>query len=135
MGRERKPRATRRRPDEPAVRGVRADQVISVHISRATFAEILWVYLQAERAARRLPFVIARAESCDFTALLEGAFSDGRFGVRNPIEGLYLSVTCSEETLRVAASDIGPDTGVPEIGPSRSSAEGVPRVATVEAAR
>lgn len=76
MGRERKPRATRRRPDEPAVRGVRADQVISVHISRATFAEILWVYLQTERAARRLPFVIARAESGDFTALLEGAFSD-----------------------------------------------------------
>jgi pimeloyl-ACP methyl ester carboxylesterase len=83
---------------------------MTLQISRATFAEILWVYLQTERAARRLPAVIARASDGDFTALLEGAFNDGRLGVRDPIEGLYLSVTCSEETLRIAASDIGPHT-------------------------
>jgi pimeloyl-ACP methyl ester carboxylesterase len=84
--------------------------VITLHLSRATFAEIIWVYLQTERAARRLPFVIARADSGDFTTLLEGAFSDGRLNVRDPIEGLYLSVTCPEETLRIGVSDVGPET-------------------------
>jgi hypothetical protein len=44
--------------------------------------------------------VIARADSGDFSALLEGSFTDGQLAVRDPIEGLYLSVTCSEETAR-----------------------------------
>ena len=75
-----------------------------------TFAEIVWTSLQAEGAARRLPFVIARADSGDFMPLLQGAFIDGRLAVRDPIEGLYLSVACPEATLRITASDIGPDT-------------------------
>jgi pimeloyl-ACP methyl ester carboxylesterase len=103
----------RRLQHEPAAvpwKHPKTGAAITVDISRATFAEILWVYLQAERPARRLPFVIARADSGDFTALLEGAFSDGRLRVRDPIEGLYLSVTCPEETLRIAPSDVGPDT-------------------------
>jgi hypothetical protein len=55
---------------------------------------------QTEPVARRLPFVIARADSGDFSALLEGSFTDGQLAVSDPIEGLYLSVTCSEETAR-----------------------------------
>ena len=34
----------------------------------------------------------------------------GDSGCADPIEGLYLSVTCAGETLRIAASDIGPDS-------------------------
>jgi TAP-like protein len=83
---------------------------ITLRIDRAMFAEIVWESLLSERAARRLPFVIARAHGGDFTALLEGAFLDGQFGDHLPIEGLYLSVTCPEETSRIATSDIGPDT-------------------------
>jgi pimeloyl-ACP methyl ester carboxylesterase len=103
----------RRLQDEPAAvpwKHPKTGAAITVDISRATFAEILWVYLQSERAARRLPFVIARADSGDFTALLEGAFRDGQLGVRDSIEGMYLSVTCPEETMRIAPSDVGPNT-------------------------
>jgi pimeloyl-ACP methyl ester carboxylesterase len=82
---------------------------ITVSIDRATFAEIVWKFLLSEREARRLPFVIARADGGDFTALLEGAFVDGKLGDRVPVEGMYLSVTCAEETLRIAESDIGPE--------------------------
>jgi pimeloyl-ACP methyl ester carboxylesterase len=83
---------------------------ITVRIDGATFSEIVWKFLQGELAARKLPFMIARAGSGDFTALLEGAFNDGRLALRDPIEGMYLSVTCPEETLEIAASDIGPET-------------------------
>jgi pimeloyl-ACP methyl ester carboxylesterase len=76
-------------------------------IDRTTFADIVWESLLSARTARRLPFVIARADGGDFTALLEEAFADGRPGDHEPIEGMYLSVTCPEETLRIADSDIG----------------------------
>ena len=126
----------RRLQHEPAVvpwKHPKTGAAITLRIDRATFAEIIWVFLQAERAARRLPFVIARADSGDFTALLEGAFIDGRLGVHEPIEGMYLSVTCPEETSRIAASDIGRDT--PDfLGSDRldSSDDRLSRVATVE---
>ena len=84
---------------------------ITLRIDRATFAEIVWWSLMvSERAARRLPFVIARADGGDFTPLLEGALIDGRLGMRLPIDGMFLSVTCPEETSQIAASDIGRDT-------------------------
>ena len=103
----------RRLQDEPAAvpwKDPKTGAGITLRIDRATFAEIIWDSLPSERAARRLPFVIARAEGGDFTALLEGAFLDGRPGDHVPVEVMYLSVTCPEETSRITASDIGRDT-------------------------
>ncbi len=83
---------------------------ITLRIDRATFAEIVWDFLVSERAARRLPFVIARADGGDFTPLLDDALRDGKLADNVPLEGMYLSVTCAEETSRIAASEIGPGT-------------------------
>jgi pimeloyl-ACP methyl ester carboxylesterase len=88
----------------------KTQEAITLSIDRRTFSEIIWKVLQSARAARKLPFMIARADAGDFTALLEEAFSDGRLALRDPIEAMYLSVTCPEETLTIAASDIGPET-------------------------
>jgi pimeloyl-ACP methyl ester carboxylesterase len=103
----------RRLQREPAVvlwKHPKTGAAITLRMDRSTFSEIVWVSLLSERAARRLPFVIARADAGDLTPLLEGAFINGPVGDRVPIEGMYLSVTCPEETLRIAASDIGLDT-------------------------
>ena len=108
---------------------------ITLVIDRPTFAEIVWDSLQSERAARRLPFVIARAEGGDFTALLEDAFIDGKPVDHVPIEGMSLSVICPEETSRIANSDIGVDTPDFLGRTSHPSDEGVSGVATFELAR
>jgi pimeloyl-ACP methyl ester carboxylesterase len=83
---------------------------ITLSIDGRTFSEIIWNLLLSERAARKLPFIIARADEGDFTAFLEEAFIDGRLVLRDPVDAMYLSVTCPEETLGIAASDVGPDT-------------------------
>jgi pimeloyl-ACP methyl ester carboxylesterase len=103
-------RRLQRKPAAVPWKHPKTGATITLRIDRAMFAEIVWESLLSERAARRLPFVIARAEGGDFTALLEGAFLDGRPGDHEPVEGMYLSVTCPEETSRITASDIGRDT-------------------------
>jgi pimeloyl-ACP methyl ester carboxylesterase len=57
---------------EPAVvpwKHPKTGTAITLRIDRAMFAEIVWESLLTPRAARKLPFVIARAYSGDFTAL------------------------------------------------------------------
>jgi hypothetical protein len=88
----------------------KSGQTVTLRLDRSTFAEILSVHLQSAADARRIPFIISRAFAGDFGPVLENVFDQGQLTVRDFVEGIYLSVTCAEETRRIRSSDIGPDT-------------------------
>lgn len=88
----------------------KSGQTVTLRLDRSTFAEILSVHLQSAADARRIPFIISRAFAGDFGPVLENVFDQGQLTVRDFVEGMYLSVTCAEETRRIRSSDIGPDT-------------------------
>jgi pimeloyl-ACP methyl ester carboxylesterase len=99
---------------EPAVVAMKhpsSKQATTLRLDRSTFAEILLVHLQSAADARRVPHIITRAAAGDFAPVLENAFDEqGQLTVRDLVEGMYLSVTCAEETMRIRPSDIGPQT-------------------------
>jgi pimeloyl-ACP methyl ester carboxylesterase len=104
-------RRLQRKPAAVPWKHPKTGAAITLRIDRATFADIVSASLLVEGPARKLPFVIARADAGDFTPLLEEAFLVGpAAGDRASVEAMYLSVSCPEETSRFAASDIGADT-------------------------
>lgn len=73
----------------------------TVTITRDMFAESLWAMLFSTEGAREVFLRIRRARDGDFGSFLSAALSDGRLNSRDAVEAMYLSVTCTEETLRI----------------------------------
>jgi len=81
-----------------------SDRSIGLVIRREIFAEKLRVMLYEAGVARRLPLVIHRAFEGDFNPLLAVALG-GAGGPPALAEGMYLSVTCPEDTRLIDADE------------------------------
>jgi len=68
-----------------------------VEIRRDVFAEKLRSLLYAPATARRIPFIIHQAAQDDFTPFLRAAIPANREAPDFIADGMYLSVTCSED--------------------------------------
>ena len=87
----------------------------TVEIRRGPFGEAFRELLSTTTGQRRIPHLIQRAASGDFSAFLEALPPDRSMFV----EGLYLSVTCPEGTSRIDPTEIGPTTAGTFLGDYR----------------
>ncbi len=96
--------------DDGPVSAVYADSVDRrlITIERGPFCEALRTLLLTTPVQRRVPFIIHRAARGDFYPFLALASPDSS---TSPFaEGMYLSVTCPEGTLRITNDDIESET-------------------------
>jgi pimeloyl-ACP methyl ester carboxylesterase len=76
----------------------------TVSVTRGVFFEAVRRAMYSPAASRRVPAVIHEAARGDFAPFLRLALPEGD-GRRRDSDGLYLSVTCTEDTGRITPSD------------------------------
>lgn len=69
-----------------------------VEIKLDVFAEKLRTLLYAPATSRQIPFIIHHAAQGDFTPFLKAVIPADRYAPEAIADGMYLSVTCSEDT-------------------------------------
>jgi pimeloyl-ACP methyl ester carboxylesterase len=79
----------------------------SLLVRQGPFNELVRGQLNAVESARRLPVLINHAARGDYAPLIKLVQAQGP---EPEAEGLYLSITCPEATLRIRADEIGPAT-------------------------
>lgn len=90
-----------RRPARVAYALPETGTQVSVVIRGDVFAEKLRARMYVPETARRLPFVIHRAAKGDFTPFLKMVIPARRDRPDLIADGMYLSVTCSEDTVLI----------------------------------
>jgi len=80
---------------------------VTVTIARQVFAEKLRSALYTPPGARQLPFIIHRAAQGDFSPFLSMAIPVKRSRPDSIADGMYLSVTCNEDTRQIDAKAAG----------------------------
>ncbi len=71
---------------------------VTVEIERDIFAEKLRTRMYSRATSRRIPFIIHAAAHGDFGPFLKDAIPADRSGADFIADGVYLSVTCAEDT-------------------------------------
>lgn len=71
---------------------------MTVEIERDIFAEKLRNRMYSRATSRRIPFIIHAAAHGDFGPFLKDAIPADRSGADFIADGMYLSVTCAEDT-------------------------------------
>lgn len=77
---------------------------VSVEIRRDVFTEKLRSQMYTPPGARRLPFIIHQAAQGDFAPFLKMAIPANRSAPDSIADGMYLSVTCSEDVAFIDAA-------------------------------
>ena len=84
---------------------------LPVRITRAGFAEALWIALSYPDRARKLPRIIHHAARGDFTPFLALDVATAPPRQEDPDNGAHLSVVCPEETQQVHRDEL---EGIPD---------------------
>jgi pimeloyl-ACP methyl ester carboxylesterase len=88
-------------------------------LSEPAFTDGLRVMLYAAERGRRVPLLLQRARAGDYTPFAEAALQSSR-GLRMALRfGLLLSVTCSEDVVRIRPEEIEKETAGSFIGSHR----------------
>jgi pimeloyl-ACP methyl ester carboxylesterase len=88
-------------------------------LSEPAFTDGLRVMLYSAERGRSVPLLLQRARAGDFTPFAEAALQGSR-GLRNALRfGLLLSITCSEDVVRIRPEEVDKETAGSFIGAHR----------------